>query len=104
MEGKKIVRNLSNSEGWNSVKETLLKNVGTNAIPVIKVSDADFGQRHCLYLIHYHDGRDLDLEYAEKTMAYLNRLWQGEVALETILGEKKTLLIHDDGGFSTKAL
>ena len=104
VEGKKIVRNLSNSEGWNSVKETLLKNVGTNAIPVIKVSDADFGQRHCLYLIHYHDGRDLDLEYAEKTMAYLNRLWQGEVALETILGEKKTLLIHDDGGFSTKAL
>jgi stage V sporulation protein R len=103
-EGKRIVSNVSNADGWASVKKTLLRNVGTNAVPVIKVSDADFGQRHCLYLVHYHDGRDLELEYAEKTMAYLNRLWQGEVALETELGKKKMLLIHDDGGFSAKAL
>ena len=49
------------------VKETLIKNVGANSIPVIKVEDADFGQNRTLYLKHDHDGRDLQLEYAEKT-------------------------------------
>jgi stage V sporulation protein R len=86
------------------VKEALLKNVGMNFVPVIKVEDADFGHNHTLYLVHYHDGRDLQLEYAEKTLAYLGQLWHGEVVLETALDGKRYLLIYNDGGFSTKAL
>jgi stage V sporulation protein R len=103
-EGQKVVRNVADRDGWQKVKDTLLKNVGMNSIPVIKVEDADFGHSHTLYLVHYHDGRDLQLEYAEKTLAYVSQLWSGEVVLETTLDGKRYMLIHNDGGFSTKAL
>jgi stage V sporulation protein R len=101
---QKVVRNIADSEGWASIKEALLKNVGMNSVPVIKVVDADFGHNHTLYLVHYHDGRDLELEYAERTLDYISRLWQGEVVLETVLNEMKYLLIFKDGEFSTKGL
>ncbi len=101
---QKIVRNVADENGWMHVKEALLKNVGMNSVPVIKVEDADFGHSHTLYLVHYHDGRDLQLEYAEKTLAYLSQLWHGEVVLETALDGKRYMLIYSDGGFSTKAL
>jgi len=101
---QKIVRNVADRDGWMQVKETLLKNVGMNSVPVIKVEDADFMHTHTLYLVHYHDGRDLQLEYAEKTLGYLSQLWHGEVALETALDGKRYLLIYNDSGFSTKSL
>src|SRR5581483_6395775 len=70
-----VIDKVSDTEGWKQIKETLIKNVGTGSIPVIKVEDADFGHNRTLYLKHYHDGRDLQLEYAEKTLAYVGRLW-----------------------------
>ena len=63
-----------------------------NGIPVIKVEDADFGRKRTLYLKHYHDGRDLLLEYAEHTLKHVQNLWGHEVVLETILSAKPTLL------------
>jgi stage V sporulation protein R len=101
---QKVVRSIANHEGWTGIKEALLKNVGMNSVPVIKVEDADFGHNHTLYLVHDHDGRDLQLEYAEKTLGYLSRLWHGEVVLETVLDEKKYMLIFNEGVFSTKAM
>ena len=101
---QKVIRNVADDVGWSQVKEALLKNVGMNTVPVIKVEDADFGHNHTLYLVHYHDGRDLQLEYAEKTLAYLSQMWHGEVVLETELDGKRYMLICNDGGFSTKAL
>jgi stage V sporulation protein R len=61
-----VIDKVSDEEGWKPIKETLIKSVGTGSIPVIKVEDADFGHNRTLYLKHYHDGRDLLLEYAEK--------------------------------------
>jgi stage V sporulation protein R len=101
---QKVVRNVADRAGWMHVKEALLRNVGVNAVPVIKVEDADFGHSHTLYLIHYHDGRDLQLKYAEKTLAYLSQLWHGEVVLETSLDGKQYLLTYGHSGFSTKPL
>ena len=99
-----VVSKVSDEEGWRKVKETLIKNVGANSIPVIKVEDADFGQNRTLYLKHHHDGRDLHLEYAEKTMSYLQRLWGREVVLETSLDGKRSLLCSNDRGFSVRTL
>jgi stage V sporulation protein R len=101
---RKVVSHIGDNEGWGSIKETLLKNVGMNSVPVIKVEDSDYGRNHSLYLVHYHDGRDLELEYAEKTLGYMSRLWHGEVVMETVLDETKYLLIYSDGEFSTKSL
>ncbi|HXN85996.1 MAG TPA: SpoVR family protein, partial [Candidatus Binataceae bacterium] len=99
-----VISKVSDDEGWRNVKETLIKNVGASSIPVIKVDDADFGQNRTLYLKHSHDGRDLQLEYAEKTMNYLQHLWGREVVLETTLDGKRSLLCCNDRGFSVRTL
>ena len=99
-----VISKVADDEGWKTVKEQLIRNIGTATIPVIKVEDADFGQNRTLYVRHYHDGRDLHLEYAEKTLAYLYRLWGRECILETSIQSKRSLLCFNDRGFSAKAL
>lgn len=99
-----VVSKVSDKEGWREVKETLLKNVGMGTIPVIKIEDADYNHTRTLYMKHYHDGRDLQLEYAERTLAYVHQLWRHEVILETAVNGKKALLSYSDKGFSTKPL
>ena len=88
----RVVTKIADQENWKEIKETLIKNVGVGAIPVIKIEDADYGKNRTLYLKHYHDGRDLQLEYAEQTLRHIGALWEREVALETILNGKKSLL------------
>jgi hypothetical protein len=92
----------ADEQGWRAVKETLLKNVGMNALPVIKVADSDYSHDHTLYLKHYHDGRDLHLEHAEKTLTYVRGLWQRDVILETLINGEPMLLIHKNGGLFRK--
>jgi stage V sporulation protein R len=99
-----VIDKVSDKDGWKAVKETLIRNVGAGSIPVIKVEDADFGQNRTLYLKHYHDGRDLQLEYAEKTLAFVQRLWGHESVLETTLQGKRSLLCYNERGFSMRAL
>jgi stage V sporulation protein R len=99
-----VIDKVSDNEGWKPVKETLIKSVGTGSIPVIKVDDADFGHTRTLYLKHFHDGRDLQLEYAEKTLAFVHRLWGHECLLETTLQGKRSLLCYNDRGFAMRAL
>jgi stage V sporulation protein R len=97
-----VVTKVSDREMWREVKETLLKSVGTGTIPVIKITDADYSGNRTLYLVHDHDGRDLLLEYAERTLQHLHRLWGREVGLETFVNGKKVLLTYSDQGFGNK--
>ncbi|HUO05200.1 MAG TPA: SpoVR family protein [Candidatus Binataceae bacterium] len=99
-----VVSKVADIEGWRDVKETLIKAVGTNSIPVLKVEDADFGQNRTLYVKHYHDGRDLQLDYAEKSLSHLQRLWGREVVLESVLDGKRSLLCSNERGFTVRAL
>jgi stage V sporulation protein R len=99
-----VVSQVADANGWRKVKETLLQNVGMGTIPVIKVTDSDYGQNRTLYLVHDHDGRDLQLEAAERTLAYVHRLWQRDITLETVVGGKRALLTYGERGFSTKNL
>jgi stage V sporulation protein R len=92
----KVVSRVADKENWEDIKETLIRNVGMGTIPVIRVEDADFNKSRTLLLVHYHDGRDLHLEYAEKTLQYLWQLWGREVALQTIINERKSLLSYSD--------
>jgi stage V sporulation protein R len=98
-----VVSDVSDDDGWRQVKDTLVKSVGMASIPVIRVEDADYNHNRTLLLGHAHDGRDLQLEYAEKTLAHLHRLWGREVILETSVNGKRTFLSFGDRGFSAKA-
>jgi stage V sporulation protein R len=97
-----VVSEISDDEGWERTKQTLLRNVGMAAIPVIKVEDADFAGSRTLLLRHYHDGRDLELANAEKTLDHTFRLWGRPVLLETVIDEKAVTLAYDDSGFTIK--
>jgi stage V sporulation protein R len=99
-----VISQVADEDGWEEVRNTLIANVGMNSVPVIRVKDADYGGKRTLLLEHVHDGRDLHLDYAEKTLAYVYQLWQREIALETSLGAKGTLLLYNERGVSTKSL
>jgi stage V sporulation protein R len=89
---ERIVTKVSDEENWPAIKETLIQNTGTGSMPVIKVEDADFGKNRTLYLKHYHDGRDLQLQYAEQTLRHLSSLWLREVVLESNVNGKPSVL------------
>jgi stage V sporulation protein R len=97
-----VVSDVADDEGWRNVKETLLKSVGMGGVPVIRVEDADFGGSRTLLLGHVHDGRDLNLEQGEKTLAYVHRLWGHEVVLDTTIDGKHTHLTYGERGFAAK--
>lgn len=99
-----VISKVSDKDGWRKVKETLIKSVGLGSVPVIKIEDADYNQNRSLYVKHAHDGRDLQLEYAEKSLSYLHRLWGREVVLETVVNGKRALLAYSGEGFSAKPL
>lgn len=89
---ERVVTKLPDSENWKDVRDNLIKGVGTGSLPVIKVEDADFGRNRTLYLKHYHDGRDLQLEYADHTLKHVAKLWERDVVLETSINGKRSLL------------
>ena len=77
---------ISDEAGWTKVRESFLKNVGMNSMPRIYVSDASTSGR--LILKHDHDGRDLDLEYADNVIDHIRSLWVGDVKFFTIVEEE----------------
>lgn len=85
---ERVVTKVASEESWQEVRDTLIKQIGTGSLPIIKIEDADFGKNRTLFLKHYHEGRDLQLEYAEHTLRHLARLWGREVVLETELSGK----------------
>jgi stage V sporulation protein R len=99
---EKVVSRVADEDNWQSIKDTLIQNVGTGTIPVIKVEDADYNNNRGLLIKHSHDGRDLQLEYAEKTLQYLRQLWGRDVILETTVNDKKSLLCFSDDKLTIK--
>jgi stage V sporulation protein R len=97
-----VVSKVSNDEGWETVKSTLLQNVGMSSVPVIRVLDADWNGQRALLLGHEHDGRDLHLENVEHALEYARRLWGRPVFLQTVLGGKPVTMRHDEEGFEVK--
>jgi stage V sporulation protein R len=73
----------SDTKGWENVRDSLIKTVGLNSVPVIYVEEMK--KDHTLILKHEHDGRDLDMKYAQKVFEYIQDLWGDEVKLFTIL-------------------
>ncbi len=89
---ERVVTKVSDEESWKDIKESLLQSVGMGSIPSILITDADYGHRRTLYLKHEHEGRDLQLEYAERTLEYTRQLWGREVVLETVVNGRPSLL------------
>ena len=77
------ITDISDEEGWKSVKQDLLKNIGTNPIPVIYVNEVM--DDNTLTLVHDHDGRDLELQHADEVVLHISRLWGDVIKLFTVV-------------------
>ena len=80
------IDDISDEEGWKAVRSSLLKTIGTNSIPRVFVSD--ISRNGDLILSHDHDGRDLELEYAEEVVTSIKKLWDKGVKLFTIIEDE----------------
>jgi len=81
-----IVDDISDVEGWEKVRDAMITNVGLNRIPVVFVEEIE--KDGTLSLVHEHDGRDLEMNYARKVFEHIKTLWRGEVKLITVVEDE----------------
>jgi stage V sporulation protein R len=82
-----LIDDVSDEDGWKIVKNDLLNQVGSNTIPKIYVDSIE--RDNVLVLHHDHDGRDLDLDYAERVVEHVSNIWKsGMVKLMTIIEDE----------------
>ena len=80
------VDDVSDEEGWENVKQEVINNVSANNIPKIYVEAIDEGD--VLVLHHEHDGRDLQINYAERVLQHVRFLWNNDVKLITMVNSE----------------
>jgi len=83
------------SRKFNEVKQRLLFQLTNAGNPIIRVLDANHGNRGELLLTHDHHGIDLRLDWAREVLAALNRVWRRPVELHTTIENKPTRLRYD---------
>jgi len=81
---------------WERVRNQLVANMTNFGFPYIEVADGDYDGNRELYLKHKHEGVDLDVKYARKTLEYVQKLWGRQVHLETVL-DGEPIVMHYDG-------
>jgi stage V sporulation protein R len=82
-------------KNWQKVRDTIVGNMTNFGRPYIVVENGDYHGNRELYLKHLHEGQDLDLPYAEKTLQHVHQLWGRPVHLETLFENKRILLSYD---------
>jgi stage V sporulation protein R len=80
---------------WRKVRDSLLDTMTNFGIPIIQVEDADFARRGELLLTHLFDGKSLDLDYTERTLGYIFKLWKRPVHIATVINEVNSLISYD---------
>ena len=81
-----VVDDISDEEGWKKVRNEMIRNVGLNRIPVVYVEEIE--KDGTLSLIHEHDGRDMELNYARKVHQFIESLWGDNVKLVTVVEDE----------------
>jgi stage V sporulation protein R len=80
---------------WAKIRDMLVRSMTNFGQPYIVVEDGDYKRNRELYLRHCYEGQDLDMDYAERTLRYVYRLWGRTVHLETVLDDKRVVLSFD---------
>lgn len=93
------------SREFQDIKRRLLFQLTNFGQPIIEVVDGNYENRGELYLVHRHEGIDLDLPFAEDTLRNLFTLWGRPVHIETqVKDEGRTLFSHTSRGGSRRKL
>jgi stage V sporulation protein R len=81
-----VVNEISDGDGWKEIKKSLIRQIGSNSVPKIIIKEVK--SNNVLRIHHEHDGRDLELGYAEKVVDYITTLWGGVVRLDTVIEDE----------------
>ena len=101
--GQRVVTRVASEDEWKELRNAIIRSVGMNSFPVIKVQDADFDGLGKLLIVHEFEERELDRDYAQHTLNYLRRLWGKPVILETRASKRKVHMIcEEEGKFEIK--
>jgi len=84
--GDVLISEVADHDDWRVVRDDLIKNTGINTIPQIYVDRIE--KQGTLVLKHEHDGRDLEVQYAEKVVEHISNLWSKKVKLYTIIEDE----------------
>jgi stage V sporulation protein R len=84
--GDVLISEVADHDDWKVVRDDLIKNTGINTIPQIYVDRIE--KQGTLVLKHEHDGRDLEVQYAEKVVEHISNLWSKKVKLYTIIEDE----------------
>lgn len=90
-----VVSEVADEEGWMKIRDTVAETSGLGNVPVIRVTEWN-QQDRTLLLEHMHDGRDLELQYANETLKHLVDLWEGRVMLNTVVEDRKRTILCDE--------
>jgi stage V sporulation protein R len=80
---------------WGRVRDQLVADMTNFGFPYIEVVDGDYNGNRELFLRHRFERAELDLEYAQKAMEHVYKLWGRDVHLETVVDETQTVLHYD---------
>jgi stage V sporulation protein R len=83
------------SREFEKVKQRLLFNLTNLGRPIIYLKDANYKNRSELFLEHRFSGVELQINYAQDTLANLYKLWKRPVHIETVLDDTKVVLSFD---------
>jgi stage V sporulation protein R len=87
------------SRKFQDIKRSLLFQLTNFGQPVIEVADGNHENRGELYLVHCHEGVDLDVPFAEDTLQNLYKVWGRPVHIETTVEEEgRVLFSHGPEG------
>ena len=89
-----VVTEVSNEEGWKTVRDNLANAVGLGSIPIIRPVGVENGT---LLLEHVCDQRELELNYAQETVKYVVDLWGGKVDLRVKIDNNPKIISCSEG-------
>lgn len=92
------------SREFQAVKDKLLFMLSNRGDPRIEVTDGNHANRGELELTHNHEGLDIQLQWASRTLGNLAKLWGRPVHLKTTVDGDEVVLHHDGAEFSADGL
>ena len=77
------VDEISDEDGWKKVRDHMVRHIADAQLPTIEVVSVQ--NDGVLVLHHNHDGRDLDITDANRTVEHTALLWGNKAILHTVL-------------------
>ena len=87
-----IIEEISDEDGWKTIRDTLSYTCGMGGIPYVRIIDLNKNDR-TLTLENVYDGRTLDLSYAKATLQYIQELWGYDVKLITKGSDEQSVVM-----------